>query len=272
MGEISGTLPLEEIHLRLGRNSPPNEFISPKRNYMRTDAAEPATVVFRHLSTFSSLAVLRLSGQFCIPAAFFDNLGDASPFPALTHFHLDIGPDTADGDWFFIKDETEDAGAKAAEDPKWTSYVAQTEAGIFPDDPSSDSESASEDESYYAYMDVRDEDQEVKRNRTLPNDATMGRMLRGAAGAMAKMGKIEEFSVCLADNFYWGDCKRPFVPPFITRKFELHYVKKPKEKSGPMLTWKLGQKIDHWRPAEYVLQAWKTAAGEHSGLEMVFVE
>lgn len=52
-------------------------------------------------------------------------------------------------------------------------------------------------------------------SRSLPNDATMGRMLRSAAGAMAKLGKIEEFSVCLADKLDWMDTVLAAHSPFL---------------------------------------------------------
>lgn len=107
---MPNTLPLEEFRLRLGRNSPRNEFLEPSRQSTPL-RADRTTVMFRHLSTFESLTVLRLSGQFCIPVAFFDTVASATTpfFPALTTFHLEMGPDTCDGDWFFIKDETEQA-------------------------------------------------------------------------------------------------------------------------------------------------------------------
>jgi hypothetical protein len=207
--------------------------------------------MFRHLSTFATLTVLRLTGQFCVRVDFFGALAAANPFPALRVFHIDIGPDTADAKWFFIKDETEQAWDKAAEDPEWTSYVKHVRQGIFRDDPESDWEPTSDDEGYYAYMEAKDdeyailEEEEVKRNRTLPDDATMSPMLRGAAEAMGRMPKVEEFNVCLADNFDEDECRYPIVPPFITRAFELRFVKEPEGKSAPTLTFEIGQKITH---------------------------
>jgi hypothetical protein len=112
----------------------------------------------------------------------------------------------------------------------------------------------------------------VKRNRTLPDDVTMGPILRGAAEAMGRMPRIEEFSVCLADNFDEDECKYPFVPPFIQRAFALRFVRKVEGNSGLTLTFKVGQKINHWRPAEEVLEAWRVAAGKDSGLEISFIE
>lgn len=282
VGKIPNTLPLEELRLELNRHSPRNEFIAPSRYRLRTSMGDHATTMFRNLSKFPSLTVLRLSGQFCIPVDFFDGLagGDdpttaAPPFPALTTFELAIGPDTSCGRWFFIKDETEHAYDKAAEDPQWTSYVQHVEEGIFLSDPIPDWEPTSDDEGYYEYMAAKNDDyaflnmEPVKRNRTLPNDETINPMLRAAARVMGKMPKIETFRLYLGDNFS-EDPGKPFVPQFMTRMFRVKFVKHPKGKDGPVLIWTLGQKIDHWRPAEDVLEAWKVAAG--GKLEISYVE
>lgn len=283
VAKIPTTLPLEEFHLALNRHSPRNEFIAPSRwSHRWRSRGDCATGMFQHLSAFSSLTVLRLSGQLCIPVHFFDGLaGDTSaaaataPFPALTTFELAIGPDTACGRWLFVKDETEHAYDKAAEDPKWTSYVKHVEAGIFLSDPPPDWEPTSDDEGYFEYMAAKEDEwafldmEPVKRNRTLPNDATINPMLRAAGRVMGKMAKIETFSLVLGDNFT-EDPGKPFIPQFMTRAFEMHFVKQPKGKDCPTLRWKLGQKIDHWRPAEDVLVAWKVAAG--GKLENIYVE
>jgi hypothetical protein len=235
--------------------------------------------MFNILSRVRSLTVLRLSGQFRVQTSVFDiTIGhNQNPFPALTTFYLAIAPDTIDGDWFFVKDETEHAWAKAAADPEWASCVKLTKAGVYPEDPEPDTPPSDHDcdigweappKDEYAHLDG----EPVKRRRTLPNDETMSPLLRGAARLVGRMRRIREFSLCLCDNFAEDDCAYPFVPPFITRKFELHYVRRPAGKSNPTLTWKLGQKVDHWRPEEDVLDEWEAAAGKNSGLEMLFVE
>ena len=87
--------------------------------------------------------------------------------------------------------------------------------------------------------------EEVKRNRTLPNDETPSQMLRGAASAMAKMREIQEFSVWLAEDFSEHDYGGPFVPSVLPRVLELQFEKPPEGKSCPMLPWKFGQKVDY---------------------------
>jgi hypothetical protein len=98
VAQIPSTLALEEVHFGLLRSSPRNEFIEPSRWSAKWNE-DRAALMFRHLSTFASLTVLRLTGQFCIPVDFFGALTAANenPFPALRSFHLDIRPDTSDG-------------------------------------------------------------------------------------------------------------------------------------------------------------------------------
>lgn len=99
---------------------------------------------------------------------------------------------------------------------------------------------------------------------------------------IAKSGprrELSQFSVCLEDNFSMDGSEHPFCPPFLTRTFELHFVKPPKPSarseeraSRPTLTWKLGDKVDYWRPTEEVLETWKEATGPDSDLEIRFIE
>ncbi|KAK4034768.1 hypothetical protein C8A01DRAFT_38757 [Parachaetomium inaequale] len=264
------TLPVEEIHLHLGRHSAGDEFLKPLPPMPRSRLRDEATtVMFWRLSSSHSLTVLRLSGQFCIPVNFFDHMHSLrDPFPALTTFHLGIGPDTAEGDWFFIKDESERSWTKAAADPKWADHVKLVKAGVLPDGPEPDRNGDSD----VSEDDYAGSEGPVKRNRTLPKDATLGTLLYDAAKVMVKMRNIKQFSICLEDNFDGNGCESPFVPPFLTRVFELHYVEEPAGKNTPSLTWKLGQNVDHWRPAVHVHVAWKMAAGKRRRAEISFIE
>jgi hypothetical protein len=62
------------------------------------------------------------------------------------------------------------------------------------------------------------------------------------------------------------------VPPFLPRVLELQFEKPPEGKSCSMMPWKFGQKVDYWHPADEVLEAWKTASGMDSGLQISFTE
>lgn len=259
---------VEELHVHIGCHSPRNEFLQHSHYWVGAGNTDFATNLFASLSASEHLTILRLTGQLRVPPSVFDCIDDEDPFWTLEKFYLAIAPDTYGGDWYFIKDETEHAWTKAAANPEWANRVKLTEEGVFPQDPDPGPSGTGEAD-YYAWS---FKPGPVKRFRTLPNDATMGPLLRGAARAVGKMEDIEEFSLCLGDNFDKDDCEYPFVPPFITRKFEMHFVKPAEGKGSPTLTFKLGQKVDHWRPTEDVLEAWRAAAGEDSGLQISFAE
>jgi hypothetical protein len=50
------------------------------------------------------LTKLHLNGPYIITPDFFDSLPPTA-FPALKHFHLDFAPESANGQWFFERDE-----------------------------------------------------------------------------------------------------------------------------------------------------------------------
>ncbi|KAH6857047.1 hypothetical protein B0I37DRAFT_403474 [Chaetomium sp. MPI-CAGE-AT-0009] len=253
--------PLEEIHVHMGRQSMRNELKFPAAG-MEYDRI---TDMFGSLSALSSLTVLRLSGQFSVNPRCFDRIRATNPFPALTTFHLGIGPETNSSSWFFIKDKTSRAWDKAAKDPEWAECVELTRAGAYAQDllPGPEDEDSDEEDDFGEFG-----REDVKRNRTLPHNATLGRLLLEAARAAERMPRIENFSICLEDNFSEDETPRPFVPPFLTRVFEMHFTRAAEGDVNPTLTWKLGQKVDHWQPAGIVLDAWRAAARMRAGMEL----
>ena len=259
------TQPIEEIHVRLGRRSPRNELRPPVLEAMY----ERAAPLLRSLSLLPSLTVLRLSGQFFAPICCFDLIRTPS-FPALTTFYLGIGPETHPRSWFFTKDTTPLGWSAAARDPAWAECVTLTATGALPQDPPAGPEDYGRDD----YYDEGLETEPIKRNRTLPDNATLGQLLLGAGIAAPLMPKIETFSICLEDDFSEDHTPYPFVPPFLTRVFEMHFVLAPMGGGNATLTWKLGQKVNHWRPEDIVLDAWKLVPWARRGgeLDILYVE
>lgn len=219
-------------------------------------------MMIRLLGGFSSLTVLRLSGQFYVPVRFFDRFNFPSGvFPSLTTFYLGIQPSTDSLSWFFVKDTTEHAWTAAARDPKWAETVALTTAGRLPQDILPGPEDNDNSKFTKALHKVP-----AKRNRTLPHNGTLGPLLLGASQAAQGMPRIETFSICLEDDFSDDDSPHPFTPPFLTRVFHMHFVLAPSGRGNATLTWKLGQKVDYWRPAGICLDAWRMVARRRRGL------
>ncbi|KAH6631344.1 hypothetical protein F5144DRAFT_547469 [Chaetomium tenue] len=259
---LNRRLPLEEIHVHAGRYSPRNELECIDNAAQHGFSFTPLMIEF--LSAFSSLTVLRLSGQFCVPVRFFDRFNFPSGgFRSLTTFYLGIQPNTDSLSWFFVKDTTEHAWTAAARDPKWAETVALTRAGLLPQDILPGPEDTDGSKFYKTFHKVP-----AKRNRTLPYNGRLGPLLLGAAQAAQRMPRIEAFSICLEDDFSDDDSPYPFTPPFLTRVFEMHFALSPSGGGNATLTWKLGQKVDYWRPARICLDAWREVARKRRGVEL----
>jgi hypothetical protein len=72
-------------------------------NLIRGNEADDSYIrIARHLATLPQLRVLHLRGPLVISANFFRHI---SVFPTLVEFELDFSAATADGRWFFEKDE-----------------------------------------------------------------------------------------------------------------------------------------------------------------------
>jgi hypothetical protein len=62
--------------------------------------------MFKHLASFPNLAVLQLLGGLVICPEFFRAVLDqaGTPYPSLVEFELQFAPETADGRWYFQRD------------------------------------------------------------------------------------------------------------------------------------------------------------------------
>jgi hypothetical protein len=118
------------------------------------------------------------------------------------------------------------------------------------------------------YFDPEESDRPVPgppQQRTRFNNQNINALLESAAYGVTELPRIETFSLCLRDKFYFEVTKRTF---------EVHFVTKNKDRGGrATLTFKLGDKVDTWRPAREVLAAWTIAAeGKQTELEIFFEE
>ncbi|KAL1839904.1 hypothetical protein VTJ49DRAFT_1039 [Mycothermus thermophilus] len=241
----------------------------------------------RALSKFPTLRVVELLGQLCISEALFyaltvsddddSDLGEANTFPALTHFTLHIGPDTADGTWFFEADKTGRPEERAEKTTEGQRLLELMDRGLLPAFAVKDRRPLPEDPEYQMWVWSRDldyghlEPESVERFRTLPCNDTINSMMYHAARAVARMPKIERFEVSLKDNFTADNREYPFSPPYLSRKFGMFYSRERGEKERSILTLELGAVVDYWRPAEDVIDEWRDTAKEH-GVEELEVE
>jgi hypothetical protein len=232
------------------------------------------------LKTFSEspvLEVLCLTGGIVTSPGVFRSITDSEGdmFTALKELVFEFSPETADGRWFFERDE--DVFARARADPKhaefWKSRErkrinewlnAQDDALVFEEGPVS--------------TDLVPRD----HFRTLPNPDTFRALLIGAAEAKARLPQLEIFTLRLHDWATHTLQKDDLDYPFLVRVFELLYVQsgmpnfvrpvdhdclpaiyQPRKRS---VTWRVGT----WRPWDDVQAAWCGVTGFDT--DVIFVE
>ncbi|KAL2128448.1 hypothetical protein VTI74DRAFT_9174 [Chaetomium olivicolor] len=198
-----------------------------------------------------------------------------NPFPALVKFYLGIGPDRSEGDWLFVKYETDETWqvpflpftplaefttqlatlckymtetdttlqGQSFRGPQMDELRRAHQPGHLPTGPLPEYEQDSDDDGYYDSMQAKLDnemdslkEEHVKRNHE----------------------KIETFEVGLNENFDEDDPKSPIVPPFTSRTFKMLFAKKVERKDHPR------------RLADDVLSVWKTVVDKD--LEISFEE
>lgn len=161
--------------------------------------------LLQQLSAFQKLRVLYLTGPLTVTPALFQSLVSSSTtlrFPYLEEFALEFAPQTADGRWFYLRDdlafEAQSDEEDEEEDPRDWRFAVYTCTPVCMQRVS-------------AY----------NKFRSLPNPETLTPFLVSAARACAKMPKIRRFSLKLNTNeMYWKRLDYDFVD----RLFELWFL------------------------------------------------
>ncbi|KAF2178923.1 hypothetical protein K469DRAFT_323331 [Zopfia rhizophila CBS 207.26] len=277
-------LNIQELRMTIYHSAIMNEDV-PIHNLVQETQVDPYNLMFHHLSQFPALTVLHLIGPLVITPTFFSTLDSQSSFPALTDFRLDFSAETADGRWFFMRDD--EAFDKAKQDPKYEAYFAETEeADDYIDEEDEDEEGPGPDEDEEPdedgpVIDISD-DPVHKRYRTLPDPETLRPLLLDAASAAKKMKNIKKFIMTVSDS-WWKGTNHGMSYPFVNRVLEILYLEQgtrstemgrhehPKFPAddaveGNRVYWRVGG----WEPWGEVQEAWRGFVGE--GGKIVFLE
>jgi hypothetical protein len=183
---------------------------------------EPWSRLLVHLSSLRNLTILQLRGHLVICPEFFKAIIDAPgiPFPALVGFELQFAVETADGRWFYERDDG--PIERARQDPEWDEYwaeLAEEEADrrnrLRYSTPSEDSDHY---ERVYGDEPFRIDLVESDVFRTLPSKSTFLPFLLDAAEAVRSMPRLKKFILQLGDTSHMNH-------PFMSRMFELWYLK-----------------------------------------------
>ncbi|KAF2824665.1 hypothetical protein CC86DRAFT_468004 [Ophiobolus disseminans] len=244
--------------------------------------------VFNHLATFPNLAVLHLLGGLVICPQFFRGIIDQprTPFPALVDFELQFAPDTANGNWFYLRDD--EAIESSRSDPEYEEFWEEKakEDAQREDDRHYHSDSSLSDDGVRVF-----EEEPVRTNvvdpnvfRTLPDTTTFLPFLTDAAKVVLRIPNLRKF--VLKQGHKFSDYTDPDYFPIVSRVFELWYLKagmprSPKtapthyDPSVPGDTAYVDQnrlywRVDRWKLWDEVEAAWNDIAGPDA--KVVFLE
>ncbi|KAH7109477.1 hypothetical protein B0J11DRAFT_573740 [Dendryphion nanum] len=218
---------LEEINIIVSHDIQKNDCVQAHDLVLDAD---PFRKSFWHISQFKQLSRLRITGPMVITSDLFTlptYLEEGIVFPALKHFVLHISPETADGKWFFLKNEEKERDA--LNDPRWKEYFHELEL--------EDSESSSSD-----YIDTEELDGSMlvfgesatRLRRVNPcrckselNPETATPFLGNAAKLLGSLPGIQTYIIRITGDHNERKKWKPMKQPWIRgRDFEVQYLRR----------------------------------------------
>jgi hypothetical protein len=268
---------LREIRLEINHDPMQNENL-PVHNLVDDGQWHQETwfQMLNHLASFPSLAILHLLGGLVICPEFFRGIADhpGTPFRSLVEFELQFATETADGRWFYERDD--EALEKARNDPEFE-YLWESEDEDPEDDERGSTGSLHSEGHVRVFEDgpFRTEVVFHDRYRSVPNTATFLPFLMDASNAVSRISSLRKFILKLGNKFAKYDDLRYF--PVVSRVFELWYLRVGMHRSprnGPIIAIpdvpgdstylnqnRLYWRVDGWKPWSEVRAAWSAVAG-----------
>ncbi|KAH8730569.1 hypothetical protein GQ44DRAFT_700529 [Phaeosphaeriaceae sp. PMI808] len=204
---------LETLHLKVFTHEIRNEDVPVQELVESAAGRHIYDSLIEHLATFRRLRTLTLTGPLTICPTISQINSDLTPhaiFPALEKFALEFTPNTADGRWFFLRDDA----------------VFRHHQSNSSDDDEGESENEDEEEStgfiVYNRTPIREgEVSDHNKYRSLPNPQTMTPLLTSVARMCAQMPRIKQLSIKLNRN----DMNRSRLDvDVVDRVFELWFL------------------------------------------------
>lgn len=250
---------LRELRIDVAHTMMPNEH-APVHNFIEGSywTCESWFRMFRHFASFPNLATLQLLGGLAVCPEFFRCVIDhpGTPFPALIEFVMQFTPETADGTWFYKRDDglpepgydischetsQQDMDEHACHergydrtDGDCSDDIASHEGHERPgDDGESDDEDGGESDSWYDSDDycqifgdgpLRTRLMRHDRFRSLPSRNTFLPFLLDASRASMRLSKIRKLILQLGHD-QSSHLLKAYPDPYINRVFELWYLK-----------------------------------------------
>lgn len=214
---------------------------------------EAWAVMFLAMASFPNLEILQLHGCFVICPEFFRTITEHPdvPFPALNQFELQFSPETADGRWFFERDnealkhyrraqEPDDDDEEEVEEEEEEEESSDDEDGEDGEDEESEDENEvgeGEDGQYESASTYDSTDEspifgdharrigvaKKHRFRSLPAESTFLPFLINAAEAIPRLPNLQRLIIKLG-HYFSTETDLDYFPA-ISRVFELSYLK-----------------------------------------------
>jgi hypothetical protein len=266
----------------LNENSPVHKFVDDGQWSQETWFR-----MFNHLASFPNLAVLRLLGGLVICPEFFRSIINhtKTPFPSLLEFELQFAAETADGRWYYERDD--EAIEYSRHDPQYEYFWEEMEDDIdYEENWTGSTESLTLTQKVKVWGDgpyrtgVVLED----RFRSVPSTITFLPFLMDASQIVSCIPTLRKFILKLGNQ----DAKHSDLDyyPIVSRVFELWYLKAGTRRwlsSTPTSPYviipgdstylnqnRLYWRVDRWEPWEQVQAAWGAVAGRDA--KIVFLD
>lgn len=221
----------------------------------------------RHLATLPQLRILNLRGPLVIRTSFFR---DIPAFPALAEFHVDFSASTADGKWFFERDEALVASYMDSDDEEsWHEYTEWESRPIVELVISEDEDGP-----------LTQRDDRICLFRTMPNETAVTDLLTGIAHFLESATCLRQFILrrrfSMEENSHhkgWDPWELGRLQP----NFEFWYLRSGVRRGGyvdewqkcripadePFVTrdriyWSVGER---WRPNSTIVDALRKVVG-----------
>ncbi|KAF1948267.1 hypothetical protein CC80DRAFT_541080 [Byssothecium circinans] len=254
-----------------------------------SDKLSNPRLILTHLSTLPRLTTLHLRGPLIITPVFFSSL-PSTAFPTLIHFHLDFAPETADGHWFFERDdewieELRDKDDESSSEKSYHENQSSTSGDDYDDDEDEEDMDEDDDEEpkplprpgkHPNYEGpVSQSRSRINHFRTLPSSATLSPLLIAAAEIVKNASRLRKFIMRVRDTLTpEAEDNTLYTYPALKRTFEIMLLRPSEVHSGFNLNlafdeeryitqhrmwWRVGNR---WRPGKDVLEAWREAIGD----------
>jgi hypothetical protein len=289
---------LRELRLSIYHGATNNEN-SPVQKFVNDSRHESCSRMLKYLASFQSLTKLQMLGGLVICPEFFRSIAThtGTPFPLLVEFELEFAPETADGRWYYQRDD--EALKLSRRDPKWKWFWREKASSLQMERERHSLFEHEEDVRIFEcghYVDVMENGPFATavvlrdRFRSMPNATTLLPFLKDASKFVSRCSNLQKFILKLGNGSYLpaGSVTLDYSR-IVSRVFELWYLKSGAPRSphwGPrnytntepgipgeaahLHRNRLYWRVDRWKPWDEVQQAWNALAGPDA--KVVFLD